>query len=165
MDTSSFTLRKGVYLYIFNSKGEVLIFQSPHYKEDEWSLPGGGVEEGEDYKQAALREFEEEFGTNKIVILYECSFTYDYLWDDEVCQRRYQETGEPYKGQSKKPFVARFLGDSDEIKLDPNEIRAYKWIKFSDLSQSLRYDYAFEVSKQVMKEFRQNFNAMPWEIK
>lgn len=156
MDTSNFTLRKGVYLYLFNPKGELLIFQSPHYEENEWSLPGGGVEANETNKQAVLREFKEEFGTDKIEILYECSFTYDYLWDEEVCIRRFHETDEPYKGQSKKPFVAKFLSTDEDIHLDPNEVRAYKWIPFSKLGENLRYEYAVEISKRVIDEFNLN---------
>lgn len=156
MDTSNFTLRKGVYLYLFNQEGELLIFQSPHYADDEWSLPGGGVEGNETYKQAAIREFKEEFGTDKLEILYECSFTYDYLWDDERCARRFQETGEPYKGQSKKPFVAKFLGTDADIHIDSNEVRAYKWIPFSELGDHLRYEYAMDISKRVIDEFNLN---------
>ncbi|MEA2441248.1 MAG: 8-oxo-dGTP diphosphatase [Thermoleophilaceae bacterium] len=40
--------------------GEVAVVHRPRY--DDWSLPKGKLDEGEDFEQAALREVEEETG-------------------------------------------------------------------------------------------------------
>ena len=40
--------------------GEIAVVHRPRY--DDWSLPKGKLDEGEDFEQAALREVEEETG-------------------------------------------------------------------------------------------------------
>ncbi|KMK75821.1 NUDIX hydrolase [Alkalihalobacillus pseudalcaliphilus] len=49
-----------VYNLVFNDKNEVLIVRNK--KRDDWSLPGGRVEEKETLKEAAKREMTEETG-------------------------------------------------------------------------------------------------------
>lgn len=59
-------LKIGVFAVILNSKNEVLLLK--RRDKDMWNLPGGGVEKGELYENALLREITEEIG--KIVPLY-----------------------------------------------------------------------------------------------
>ena len=54
-------------LLIVDDDGRVLLFryvhkQGPLAGQDFWSTPGGGVEDGESFEQAALRELREETG-------------------------------------------------------------------------------------------------------
>ena len=53
----------GVSAAIFNDAGEVLLVErgKPPY-EGAWSLPGGGIEDGETIVEAAIREVAEETG-------------------------------------------------------------------------------------------------------
>lgn len=47
-----------IYGFLFDSKGKFCIVRPTEARG--WRLPGGGIEEGEDWKQALIREAEEE---------------------------------------------------------------------------------------------------------
>jgi 8-oxo-dGTP pyrophosphatase MutT (NUDIX family) len=57
---------------VYNKKGEVLFI----FRNGKWDLPKGGTERGEDIKDTAMREIEEETGVNKLVITEKLQKTY-----------------------------------------------------------------------------------------
>lgn len=57
---------------VYNKKGEVLFI----FRNGKWDLPKGGIEKGEDIKQTALREVEEETGIKNLAIVKKLQKTY-----------------------------------------------------------------------------------------
>ena len=51
-----FKLRQKVRAIVVNNSGEFLLVRPHGYRDDEWTLAGGGVEEGETVHQAMRRE-------------------------------------------------------------------------------------------------------------
>ena len=71
--------RPSARLFILDSSGRVLLFRFQFTKgvlagEDYWSTPGGGLESGESFEQAALRELEEETGIRRETVGHPVGF-------------------------------------------------------------------------------------------
>lgn len=52
----------GVRIIIMNDAEEILMVRQQHEGKDIWMVPGGGIEEGENSIEAAVREAKEETG-------------------------------------------------------------------------------------------------------
>lgn len=55
-------LRRKVRAVVINDNGEFLLVRPHGYREGEWTLAGGGVEDGETLHEAMRREIAEELG-------------------------------------------------------------------------------------------------------
>ena len=63
--------RPCVGIMLINREGLVFVAQRIDQVVEAWQMPQGGVESGETPRQAALRELEEEIGTNRAEIIAE----------------------------------------------------------------------------------------------
>ena len=59
-DTSALVVRATSGVILGDADGRILLIRRTH--EDTWGIPGGGVEPGESWTEAALRECREETG-------------------------------------------------------------------------------------------------------
>ena len=53
-------LRSGVGIVLLNKENKVFVAKRIDNPKNFWQMPQGGVDDGEDYLSAALREVEEE---------------------------------------------------------------------------------------------------------
>ena len=57
---------------VYNKKGDVLFI----FRNGKWDLPKGGIEKGEEIRETALREVEEETGVTNLIIQRKLQKTY-----------------------------------------------------------------------------------------
>ena len=69
---------------------------------DVWQFPQGGIDKGEEVKEALFREMEEEIGTDKAKIIAEYPEWISYNFPDKIAKKM-----KPYKGQTQKYFLMK----------------------------------------------------------
>ena len=108
---------QGVHSYCFYKNKLVIVF----FKEKgHWTLPGGGIEKGESFEEATIREVKEE-GNMKVLDYKFIGYQDIYESDKVVRQVRSFCAVEPYGD-----FVSDPDGDITEIKLiDPKDYKKY----------------------------------------
>ena len=124
--------RACVGIVLLNKDGLVLVARRIDQVAEAWQLPQGGIDDDETPRQAALRELEEEIGTDKVNIIAESEgwIPYDLPRDlaDKVWHGR-------YRGQTQKWFAMRFLGRDEDINLETEEpeFNDWKWVPLASL--------------------------------
>ncbi|MGK7753562.1 MULTISPECIES: RNA pyrophosphohydrolase [unclassified Roseovarius] len=114
---------------LVNGDGKVFVGQRIDSEYDAWQMPQGGIDEGEEPREAALRELWEETGVKADLVTVEAE-TPEWIPYDlphELVPKLWKAR---YRGQEQKWFLMRFHGtDKDvDITLPPAEFSRWKWI-------------------------------------
>ncbi len=134
--TRDLPYRQNVGAVLFNAQGQVFVARradQAHEALAAWQLPQGGIDDGEDPRQAILRELHEEIGTADADILAEHP---DWLHYDLPPDLRARVWGGRYRGQRQRWFALRFRGTDADIRLDGHahpEFDAWRWATLSEL--------------------------------
>lgn len=131
--TETLPYRQGGAVIARRPDGRYLLVRKPRLHHA-WQWPQGGVEVGEDARAAALREFTEEIGTDKLTIIGDerALFRYDFPPGAEF-PAYVHERLERYRGQEVHIFLADYLGTDDDIHLEPTELVEYRWVTPEEL--------------------------------
>ena len=98
-----------------------------------WQCPQGGIDEGEEAKDAVIREIFEEINTRQVQILGEHP---EWISYDLPAHLIGIALGGQYRGQRQKWFALLYTGDNSDIRLDTQpyqEFDAWMWIDFPSL--------------------------------
>ncbi len=118
----------GVRVIVADEERRVLMVRQHHEERDIWMLPGGGIEEGENAFQGAVREVKEETGLDILPV--------DLIWHvEEVNEKR---------GQRFVAYIlAKLSGGELSLGMDPefdNEHQVLNKVEFMPLTQIIQLD-------------------------
>ena len=140
-------LRSGVGIIVLNKVNKVFVAKRIDNPKNFWQMPQGGVNEGEDYLTAALRELKEETSITNVELVSELDGFITYNLPDRLLGIIWKGK---YKGQKQKWFLMRYLGKDDEINIKTKkpEFLAWKWVDLKEITK-LVVDFKLHVYKEV----------------
>lgn len=144
--------RPCVGIMLINPRGLAFVGQRIDVFEEAWQMPQGGIDDGESPREAALRELQEEVGTNKGKIVAELADWLAYDLPPDTAAGRW---GGKYRGQTQKWFALRFTGTDADIDLDAHEpeFKAWRWMALDELP-GLVVPFKRPIYERVVAEFR-----------
>jgi putative (di)nucleoside polyphosphate hydrolase len=120
-----------------------------------WQMPQGGIDDGEDPYQGALRELYEETNIQSVEKLGEIAEWLAYDIPRDIIGEAW---GGKYRGQKQKWFALRFTGDEREINITSPagghkpEFIAWRWARIDDLAD-LVVPFKRQTYERVSAEF------------
>ena len=119
-------LHRAFSVFIFNSKGELMIQQraaSKYHSPTLWTNTCcSHPRDNETYEQAAHRRLEEEMGFD-CELEYKFNFIYKAHLENDLIEHELDHV-----------FIGTF---DDEPKLNPDEVMAYRWVELDDLKKDM----------------------------
>ncbi len=127
--------RAGVGIVLLNDRGLVFVGRRSD-TPGAWQMPQGGIDRGETPREAAIRELEEETGTDKAEFVAESRGWLSYDLPPQIAARVWRGR---YRGQRQKWFVFRFTGTDANIDLNPRrpEFDAWKWVPPAEIAAQI----------------------------
>ena len=143
-------LRKGVGIVLLNKENKIFVAKRIDNPKNFWQMPQGGIDEGEDYYEAALRELKEETSVISVEHVKEIDEKLTYILPDHLIGIIWRGK---FKGQIQKWFVMRFIGNDSEININTKkpEFLDWKWIDLEDLP-NIAVKFKLDVYKILKQE-------------
>lgn len=153
---SNLPLRKGVGIVLLNNKNKVFVAKRIDNPKNFWQMPQGGVDGGENYYEAALRELKEETSVASVELIQEIDKKLTYILPDHLIGIIWKGR---FKGQTQKWFVMRFIGNESEININTKnpEFLDWKWIDLEDLTK-IAVNFKLDVYKNLKQEVSKILN-------
>ena len=146
--------RLGVGIMLVSQQGKVFIGKRLGIswgKGDAWQMPQGGIDEGEEPRDAAFRELYEEVGVDNVELIKEKKDWLSYDLPAELVPNLWNGI---YRGQKQKWFLMRFLGEDHEINISTEmaEFSDWRWESPEKLPD-LIVDFKKDLYSEVVRDF------------
>jgi putative (di)nucleoside polyphosphate hydrolase len=152
---SDLPYRLNVGAALFNATGQVFVGRRadmPPGMDHVWQMPQGGIDEGEDERDAVFRELAEEIGTANADIIGQHPDLLSYDLPPELVGKAF---GGRYRGQRQRWFALKYKGTDADIKLDahqPAEFIAWRWANLNELP-NLAVDFKRPIYATLARDF------------
>ena len=142
-------LRDGVGIVVLNKSNKIFVGKRIDNPKNFWQMPQGGIDPGEEYLSAALRELKEETGIKSVDLIKEIDELLTYELPQNLLGIIWKGK---YRGQKQKWFIMRFNGNDKEINLNTHkpEFMDWKWINISDITK-VAVSFKLDVYKKIQK--------------
>jgi len=143
-------LRIGVGIILLNHESKVFVGKRIDNPKNFWQMPQGGVNQNENFSQAAKRELEEETGIKSIELVKELNGWLEYDLPENLLGKVLEGK---YRGQKQKWFIMKFVGKDNEINVKTKnpEFLDWKWIEASKLP-SIAVSFKVDLYKKLKEE-------------
>jgi putative (di)nucleoside polyphosphate hydrolase len=146
--------RPCVGVMLVNGRGEVFVGQRLDQNVEAWQMPQGGVNVGEDPRDAALRELEEETGITRDLVRFEAETAgwLPYELPHDLVPRIWKGR---FRGQEQKWFLLRFDGTDEQVNIQTAEpeFGAWQWLAPDAMLAGI-VPFKRDVYTRVLAEFR-----------
>jgi len=149
---ASLPYRPGVGIMLLNKENQVFVAKRIDMQIGEaWQMPQGGMDEGENPRETAFREMEEEIGTTKAEVIAESHDWLHYDLPEELVSVVWKGK---YRGQRQKWFLMRFTGSDADINIaTPHpEFNEWKGAPHAELP-NLIVPFKQQLYRDILKEF------------
>ena len=153
---SEMPLRSGVGIVVLNKENKVFVAKRIDNPKNFWQMPQGGVDEGENFLDAAYRELEEETSITNVELIKELDGTITYELPDRLLGIIWKGK---YRGQKQKWFLMRFTGEEQEINIKTKnpEFLDWKWIELDQITEVV-VDFKLHVYKELKEKVKKIIN-------
>ncbi|MCB2090523.1 MAG: RNA pyrophosphohydrolase [Alphaproteobacteria bacterium] len=143
--------RRCAGIMLLNTEGKVFVAKRIDTDVEAWQMPQGGIDDGEEPMEAAIRELEEETGIKNAEIIAEYGSWLTYDLPDELYGKVWKGR---YGGQTMKWYVMRYLGSDDDINIETEnpEFSTWKWAEMNSLEDMI-VPFKKEIYRLLSEQF------------